>query len=185
MNKIHFLRISRIILLAITAGLLPPCLALADSLTVDIATGAYLFNADTSDVRALMQFDLPSELDSAEIVFAELTVPIGCVIPDSSAMALYCQPLLIGWNPIDVAWENLGDSLTDAVIGEGTLFATSYEGWQTAYFDVTGILRSWQDRTIANNGMLFYYDNSMLPYLTFDYERRLFGQVKIIYSSMN
>jgi hypothetical protein len=41
-------------LLAILTALLLPGLAFADSLFVDIATGAYLFNADTSDIRGLI-----------------------------------------------------------------------------------------------------------------------------------
>jgi hypothetical protein len=165
------------------AALMLSVVAHADSLVVDITAGAVLINADNGNARSLLRFDLPSELNSAEIVFAELTLPVESIIPDSSALAIYCHPLLVDWNADEVAWADLGDSLTAEFISEeGTLFATASEGNQTAYFDITGIVRLWQGGSLANNGLVLFYDNTMPPYSIFQSDGAAWGQVKIVYS---
>jgi hypothetical protein len=170
-------------LIVALATLMLSVLAHADSLVVDITAGAILSNPDSDNSRALLRFDLPQGLDSAEIVFAELTLPVESIIPDSSALAIYCHPLLVDWNADEVTWADLGESLTAEVISEeGTLFATASEGNQTAYFDITGIVRLWQEGSLVNSGLALFYDNTMPPYPVFQSDGAAWGQVRIVYS---
>lgn len=140
----------------------------ADSLTVDITTGALVMNDSRTDARVLLWFDLPSEISDTEPVFAELLIPLTSVIPDSTALAVYCHPLMIPWNPETISWEDLGDSLTSEVISdEGTLYATSEEGIQGAYFDITSIVKDWVDGRMQNNGLLLFCDAERLSRFQF------------------
>ena len=164
--------------------LLLPAVTMADSVFVEFSTDTFLINPDSNNVRSLVRFDLPAELDSTDIVFAELTLPINCDIPDSSAFALFCNPLNIAWNVDDITWHTLGDTLTDLIIGDGTLFVTSSQGDQTAYFDITAIVRLWAEGSLINNGLILSYDNSQAAYPIFDYDAGLNGQVRIIYSKL-
>lgn len=141
----------------------------ADSLTVDITTGALVLNDSRTDARVLLSFDLPLELSGAELVFAELLIPLTSVIPDSTALAIYCHPLRIAWSEDEITWEDLGDSLTAEIISEdGTLYATSEEGNQGAYFDITSVVRAWMDGEMQNNGLLLFCDAERLPRFQFN-----------------
>jgi hypothetical protein len=155
---------------------------LADSLNVEITAGAYL--QDSGQGRLLLKFDLPSELSGAQVTFAELHVPLTATIPDSSALAVECHPLLVSWVPAEVIWEDLGDSLTGDVVAEqGTQYATASEGAQDAYFDVTDIVRSWQDTSITNNGLILFYQTDTQPYFTYSRdEGEPFGTVRFDYT---
>jgi hypothetical protein len=142
--------------------------AQADSLSVAISDGAYLLNADSTQGRLLLKFEMPDELSGAEIVFAELLVPLTAAIPDSSALAVQCSPLLISWVPAELAWNDLGDNLSEEIITEpSTQYATATEGVQEAYFDITQIVKAWQDSALENRGLLLSYDATSLPYFTY------------------
>ena len=156
----------------------------ADSLAVDITIGALVLNDSRTDARVLLSFDLPSELSGAELVFAELLIPLTSMIPDSTALAIYCHPLQITWSENDVTWEDLGDSLTSDVISEdGTLYATSEEGSQGAYFDITGVVRAWMDGEMQNNGLLLFCDAERLPRFLFNRVEDLpLAQMKFTYT---
>ena len=156
----------QLMLLGLLVLLLVPQ-AQADTLSVAINNGAYIQNADSSQSRLLLNFDVPTALQGAEITFAELLVPLTASIPDSSVLAVECHPLLVSWNPEEIAWETLGDTLSSEAIAEGTQYATSTEGEHQAYFDITGIVKSWQDSSLANNGLILYYDPATLPYFTY------------------
>jgi|WetSurMetagenome_2_1015567.scaffolds.fasta_scaffold17151_1 hypothetical protein len=141
--------------------------AKADSLTVEVNNGAYLLNADSSQGRILLKFNLPSELSGAEIAFAELLVPLIAFIPDSSMLAVGCSPLLIAWND-EVTWADLGDTFSAEDVSDNShRFSTSSEGDQEAYFNITDFVRGWQDSSLANNGFILYYDATTLPYFTY------------------
>jgi hypothetical protein len=130
---------------------------LADSLDIEVSRGAIIYSADSSDARLLIGITLPEVLDSAEIKFAELRVPIISVIPDSTALTVYCRPLLIPWEPGDIAWGDLGDFPDTVVVArKGTHFGTALIGPQTAFFDITRIVRKWQAGGLANRGLVIY-----------------------------
>lgn len=161
-----------------------PSLSLADSLVVEINSGAYIVNPDTTNARLLLRFDLPQELLNTELIFAELLVPITSVIPDSSALRVFCHPLLVSWNPDDIVWDDLGDSLRSEITSEdGTHYATSDEGNQEGYFDITDMVRAWHEGRIDNNGLILFYNAGDPPYFrfTFDPDSPLAG-VKIFYT---
>jgi hypothetical protein len=161
-----FRHITLPLFLGLIALLLVPQ-ANADTLSVAITNGAYIQNADSSQGRLLLNFDIPTELQDAEFTFAELLVPLTAAIPDSSVLAVECHPLLFSWSSEEVAWEDAGDTLSSEVITDGTQYATSSEGSQVAYFDITQIVKSWQDSSLANNGLILYYDPFTLPYFTY------------------
>jgi hypothetical protein len=147
--------------------LLSAGLAMADTLDVAVARVAIVYNADSSDARLLLQIALPEALDSATIRFAELRVPITSVIPDSSALTIYCRPLLIGREPGNIVWGDLGDSPDTSVVSrKGTHFGTAVIGPQTAYFDITRILTRWREGRMADRGLLLYANPRQLARFT-------------------
>ncbi len=160
--------------------LLSAQVTLADTLTVNITESAYLLNDDAAQGRLMLKFDLPDELSGTEITFAELLVPLTAFIPDSSALAVESRPLLISWIPAEVTWDDLWDSLTSDVMAEqGTQFATATAGAQEAYFDITDIVRSWQDTSVVNNGLILFCQTDNLPYFSCSRdEGALFGTVR-------
>jgi hypothetical protein len=130
---------------------------MADSLDIEVSRGAIIYNVDSTDARLLIGFTLPEALDSAEIKFAELRVPIISLIPDSTALTVYCRPLLIPWEPDDIAWGDLGDFPDTAVVaGKGTHFGTARIGSQAAFFDITRIVGKWLGGSLANRGLVLY-----------------------------
>ncbi len=130
---------------------------MADSLEVAVNQGAIVYSGDSSDVRLVMEIALPQALDSTQIRFAELQVPITSIIPDSTALTLYCRPLLASWEPNTIDWEDLGDFPDTSVVSfKGTHFGTAQSGSQTAYFDITRLIKRWQGNTMTNNGLVLY-----------------------------
>lgn len=143
--------------LAVIVLLLPASsVASFDSVYVEINTGAYIFDGSSNVGRVLLSFNLPDQLSNAEIFYAELVVPITSYIPDSSALMVLLHPLLISWDQ-NVSWNDIGDSMTNEIIsGEGSHYATSEEGSQNAYFDITRIVTAWKERRITNNGAILF-----------------------------
>lgn len=178
-NEKHYRAVfTAILVLAISS------LVWADSLTVDIDRGAVVVNDDRTDARLLMGIDLPEELTGAEIIFAEFIFSLVSEIPDSSALAVNCYPLLISWDPRDIVWADLGDTLGADIIGEiGTEFAVAEEGIHESYFDITDMVRSWLDGTVANNGLIFFCDSDRIPRFRYNRSRgEPFARVRIVYS---
>jgi hypothetical protein len=161
-NK-YALSLILVVFMTVSAGQL-----FAESLSVDINTGAYLLDSNSGRARLLLRFDLPPGLADARLVFAELSLPLTASIPDSSALTVYCHPLAMSWNPDEISWEDLGDSLGSDVMSENeTMFATNVDGEQRGYFDITDIVKSWQDTTLANNGLVLFYEPFSVPYFTY------------------
>ena len=159
-------------------------LALADSLEVNIQSGAYLIGDSLNASRLLLKFDLPEELTGAQIIFAELRLPVTSVIPDSSALAVYCNPLLISWDPNEVVWGDLGELPdTEIISNNGTLYATSDIGEQEAYFDITPMTWGWQEDNTTNKGLVFFTLADELPYFQYAHEDgQPWGKVKFTYT---
>lgn len=158
-------------------------IAVADSLTVDITRGAIVVNDDRTDARLLVSYDLPQELADAEVILAEILFSFVAEIPDSSALTINCYPLLIAWDPGNIEWEVLGDTLGADVIGKnGTIYAIAGEGSHESYFDITETTKSWLDGTIVNNGLLFFCDSDRIPRFRYNRNHREpFAQVKFTY----
>ncbi len=151
-----------ILSLAITIFLLS--MARADSLFVDVTSSAVVTDGDGSDARLLMNISVPDELMNGDLIFAELRVVLDAVVTDSSVLVVHCDPLMIAWDSNDVAWEDLGDSLTNNVLGQsGTIYASSDVGDQEAYFDITEIIRKWTGGGLSNNGLILYCDPVSIP----------------------
>jgi len=155
----------------------------ADSLVVYINSAAITANDDLTGMRLIMQFDLPEELTDKELIFAEMTIPIISQITDSSALELFCNPLLIGLELNEVEFEDVDDSsLVDIASQGGTVFATPAVGNQTAYFDITNIVRAWADSSLADNGLIFYVTENSIPTFGLDNDAEAVATVKFIYN---
>jgi len=168
--------------LAVVFLLTTGCVA-ADSLDVAVSRGAVVYNGDSTDVRLLMEIALPTALDSVEIRFAELRVAVASVIPDSSVLTMYCRPLLIPWDPYTIGWADLGDFPDTAVVSRrGTHFGTAAIGPQSAYFDITRILKNWRGGGVVNYGLLLYANPRQLPRFTYQRQgEESFGTVHVKY----
>jgi len=146
-------------LLAALILIIPSGAALADSLDVEVTQGAFIYDADSSDARLVLEFAMPAALDSARIHFAELRVPITSVIPDSSILTVFCRPVLVAWDPENVTWEIFGDFPDSSVVThKGAHFGTAKEGPLNAYFDISRIVQKWQDGSLVRYGLMFYVD---------------------------
>jgi len=158
------IRKGRMLVLGSVVAIFLMNIARADSLIVNINSGAIVTDGERSDARLLINISLPDELLNGDLIFAELRIPVIAVIPDSSVLIVHCNPLMITWNPDDIAWEDFGDSLTNDVVGEdGTIYAASDAGEQAAYFDITEIVRAWTGGGLSNNGLILYSDPVSLP----------------------
>ncbi len=157
-----------LISLIVVALWLPSCaLGSIDSVDIDITTGAYLLNDDSTDARVLLRFNLPEQLSNADLFFAELFIPLTSYVPDSSALRVLMHPLVISWDE-NTSWEDVGDSLGREVISdEGTHYATSAEGNQDAYFDITHIVTAWKEERISNNGLILFCSSDEVPYFRY------------------
>lgn len=172
-----------LISLIVVALWLPSCaLGSIDSVDIDITTGRYILNDDSTDVRVLVRFALPRQISDAEIFFAELFIPLTSYIPDSSALRVLMHPLVISWDE-NTSWGDLGDSLGREVISdEGTHYATSAEGNQDAYFDITHIVTGWKEERISNNGLILFCSSDELPYFRYRRNRDSpFARVRIYF----
>lgn len=153
-----------------------------DSVSVKINTGAYIFNDDSTETRILLRFDLPKQISEAEIIFAELVIPITGYFPDASALRVQMHPLLITWD-WNVSWDDMGDSLSDEIsLDDGTLYTSSDKGYQKAYFDITRMVSAWKAGSITNNGLILFCSSEDLPYFKYIRDDNApFGRVTIHY----
>jgi hypothetical protein len=178
-------KLTRSLATLIVAVLWLPSFALGsiDSVDVDITTGAYILNGDSTEARVLLRFDLPQQLSNAELYFAEIYIPITSYIPDSSALRVMCLPLSVSWNPNNVSWNDLGDSLDNSVVAdEGTHYATVEEGNRNAYFDITPIVAAWKAERIGNYGLVLFCSSDEMPYFRYSREQNSpFAKVKIYF----
>lgn len=134
--------------------------ARVDTLDVEVSTGQYMFNRDSTQARFAFDVTLPNQLTGKELYFAELYVPISSDDLDSAALNILCHPLLARFD-----YDNfpINDSIPRKLIWEkGACFATSRGGSQEAYFDVTPLIEGWRQREIENYGLLLFTatDNS-------------------------
>ena len=84
-------------------------------------------------------------------------MPISSMIPDSSLLPISCYPFPNAWNAGEVAWNDIEDTLGEALVSEpGSDYATSSVGSQTAYFDITEIVSKWTHGELANNGLILF-----------------------------
>jgi hypothetical protein len=137
-------------------------LAWSDSLTVSISAPTILTSESFPSPRILFNFDLPTELDSCEIVFAEFTLPVTASIPDSAALPIYCAPMNASWTPETISWGALGDTLNpETVEPDRVNFPVTSSGSQPAYFNITGLINRWRDGA-PNYGLIFFAIDSQL-----------------------
>jgi hypothetical protein len=131
--------------------------AQAETMNIEVNTGAVISDPGASGTRILLKFDMPQELSNQEIIFAELHFQATCTIPDSSSLMIDCAPLILPWTGENATWDNFGGDLTNGIIsGNSTYSGVLNAGLQDIYLDITDFMRSWQDSSLTNNGLITY-----------------------------
>jgi|WetSurMetagenome_2_1015567.scaffolds.fasta_scaffold49294_2 hypothetical protein len=139
----------------------------ADSLDVSISQQIVLTSESFASPRIIIRFNFPSELDSAEIVIAQLFIPFSASIIDSNIYPVYCAPLLTQWQQESMNWETVGDSVNSEMVSLDQIdYPITTSGAQLGYFNITDYIRKLQ-RGDSNNGFIIFTLDSKL-YLDFD-----------------
>ena len=103
----------------------------------------------------VLDFQFPTQIDSSEIIFAELKAGISYQLLDDLPMALACASILPDQQLENLTFDYLKDNLhlliDRSAISTVTLGETSGD---TAFFDVSGIFRNWVQNSWTFNGLL-------------------------------
>jgi hypothetical protein len=128
----------------------------ADEITIPVTE--YSILSDTiSNPRLIVKFALPASMADTSLVFAELSFGITPSYDLDSILQFDCIRITADWSPNDVGWNTPwaipgGDYDT---LMTPTMFATTEVGAQTAYFDITEIVRDWLGNVSPNHGLIF------------------------------
>jgi hypothetical protein len=129
---------------------------LAEEITIPVTE--YSIISDSIDnPRLVTKFTVPQEITDTTLVFAEIRFSITPQFSTDSILQFYCIRLSTEWTPNNVSWSSPwtnpgGDYDT---LMTPAMFATTEVGIQTAYFDITEIVRDWLRGNATNNGLIF------------------------------
>ena len=150
LNKLSIVTFALVCLFSINA-------AQAETMNIEVSTGAVISSPGDLEARVLLKFDVPQDLSGQEIIFAELHIQATCSIPDSSSLMIDCAPLLSAWNIENANWDNFGGDLSNGIISENSTYSgVSNAGLQSVNLDITDFMRAWQDSSLANYGLIIY-----------------------------
>jgi hypothetical protein len=109
-----------------------------------------------SEIRLLVQFDIPDGVTDSTLTFAELIFGIAPAFAPDSVLRLDCFAVTTPWEPGNVnwdsPWQNPGGDFQEDACAMVTLSANSE---QLAYFDLTETVRSWLGGSHPNYGLMF------------------------------
>jgi hypothetical protein len=130
--------------------------ALAEEITFPVTEYSVISDSN-SNQRLVVQFALPQDISDTTLVFAEISFAITPEYSIDSILQFDCIRLSTEWNPNKVGWSSPwtnpgGDYDT---LMTPAMFATTQVGAQTAYFDITEIVRDWLRETAPNYGLIF------------------------------
>lgn len=181
---------STCLVVIILVTLAAPCFAL-DSLIVNINQVAVMANpTDPTDVRELVRFDLPQQLDSTKYVtYAELRFNVNINRQIERPIRLRVSPLTSSWSPNNIGWSgpwsHPGGDFADSISCIGHIDTT---GEFTVRIDVARIVQNYIRGHLSNNGLIIRQHGNL---------RRAFGltpnrypggavaQLAIYYVSLN
>jgi hypothetical protein len=129
-----------------------------DSLIVNIDQVTTITNPeDSTDVRALLKFDLPSELDTTKIVtFAELRLRINILTGFEHPIRLRISPLTRAWSPTgniswSGPWTRPGGDFADTI---GCITHANTSGQASIKADISHIINDYIQSRVQNNGII-------------------------------
>ncbi len=150
----------RIISLAILIGLmlmLPLAIAswAEDAVISNIQVTAIESPDSVHQCALILNFDVPEEISSSRIMFAELTGRVGYELPDSLPMTLACVPMPTDQEMDLQSFENLRENLSQ-LFDLGKLSTASFgaSSSDTAYFDITDTFQGWAQESMVSGGLL-------------------------------
>jgi hypothetical protein len=142
--------------IALIALLTMGACALAEEITFPV-TEYSVFSDSIDNPRLVTKFTLTEGLADTMLVFAEISFDIIPEFSSDSILQFDCIRLTTEWSPNNVSWSSPwtnpgGDYDT---LMTPTMFATTETGAQTAYFDITEIVRDWLRGNATNEGLIF------------------------------
>lgn len=136
-----------------------------DSLIVNINQAAAIVNPeDATDVRALLQFDLPTEMDSTKIVtFAELRFRVNTPLNFERPIRLKICPITRTWSPTgnigwSGPWTHPGGDFADTISCTAHIDTC---GQTTIKADVARLIRYYIHGDLENNGLMIYQHGNL------------------------
>jgi len=126
-------------------------------LIVNINQAAVMANpTDPTDVRALVHFDLPQDLDTTKFVtYAELRFVVNTTQRFERPIRLRVCPLTRAWSPDNIGWSgpwtNPGGDFADSIGCIGHIDST---GQFNVRIDVANIIQHYIRGYLVNNGLI-------------------------------
>jgi hypothetical protein len=128
-----------------------------DSLIVNISNAGFLVNPEnSSDIRALIDFDLPNTLDSTcRVMVAELRVAATVAQQIDYPLSLRINPVTTDWSTGNVnwtnPWTNPGGDYNDSLTAFGHIRES---GDSDVRIDITRLIQSYKIGNSPNYGYL-------------------------------
>lgn len=136
-----------------------------DSLIVNINSAGFMINPEnSSDVRAVIDFDLPNTLDSTCFVsVAELRIAAAVAQQIDYPLSLRINPVTTNWSQGNInwtnPWSNPGGDYNDSLTAFGHI---RQSGDSDVRIDVTRLIQSFKSGRIPNNGLLVKQAGNMM-----------------------
>lgn len=149
-------KVPTFLITVILATLAAPCFAL-DSLIVNINQATIMTNpTDSNDVRALVRFDLPQNLDTTKFVtFAELRFAVNTTQRFERPIRLRVCPITRTWSPGNISWSgpwtNPGGDFADSI---GCIGHIDSSRQFNVRIDVANIIQHYIRGYMVNNGLI-------------------------------
>jgi hypothetical protein len=139
-----------------------------DSLIVNINQAAAIVNpSDPTDVRALIRFDLPTELDTTKFVtYAELRFGVSVAQRFERPIRLKVSPLTRQWSPQNMSWggpwNHPGGDFADTI---SCIAHMDSSGQSNIRVDIARIIQYFVRGNIPNHGLIIrQHGNLRRPY---------------------
>jgi len=136
-----------------------------DSLIVNITEAGLMINPEnSSDVRAVIGFDLPNSLDSTcYVMVAELRIAATVARQIDYPLSLRINPITTGWSSGNVGWtnpwSNAGGDFNDSLTAFGHI---RQSGDSDTRIDVTRLIQIYKNGRIPNYGLLIRQAGNMM-----------------------
>jgi hypothetical protein len=151
------------ILIVVAIVILSAVCAWAEEITLPVTEYSTLASTGSSP-RLVMQFSMPANLSDTTLIFAELSFGITPEYDVDSILQFECSRVVTTWETgnadWNTPWTNPGGDYDTTMAP--AIFATSDIGAQSAYFDITEIVKGWLRDSISNRGLIFIVPDRIL-----------------------
>lgn len=118
-------------------------------------SGYAVINGPDGNQRLLIKVPFPEGVADSSVGFAELNLAITPSLAEDSILRINCHIITSPWQSDNVAWDNPWQNYGgDFEADELTMFTTSADGGQSAYFDLTAGIRAWLGGSKSNYGII-------------------------------